>query len=174
LIPSINFNDWRQCAELRLLAARARQGDFQANDELNRWRERVEALKMEYHHQSALTTLGIVLLRAGRVEDARELESSVVVDNTFYWELAAAHARAGKFDQALLELGEWRAGEDRQLNGYVQAIAEWSPAYEAAFPESTTAVLQAALKVAGWISLEWEEISKLISRASSAEPAPVR
>jgi hypothetical protein len=124
----------------------------------------VENLQDEWERGRVLLVLAEALAKVERLEEAEKavlLIQNPIQRSGSLADLAAAYARAHRFSDALTALGT------RELEYFLQSLAEWAEAFEQVEPGMSVAVLREASEVAGWVRPEWRQIHELLRTMES-------
>lgn len=160
LARSIKDGKHRAEAICLLAACLARVGDSRADAIFDAAETEALSLPIDLFRAPVLRNLVAEMVQAGRFDKARRVIRTIQ-DNKHraeaLYNLAAALAQAGSFAEALTALGPC------ELDKFLQALAEWAPAFEQIEPGLSVAVLQEATSVAGWVRPDWHKVHELLS-----------
>jgi hypothetical protein len=127
-------------------------------------REVALAIEGDWLRAWALEQLARNLSLAGRYKEAREVALSIEGD----WRHpeatpilpiieAEARAQARRFGDALTSLGP------RELDRFLQTLAQWAPFFEQIKPRLSIDVLTEGIRIAGWVRVDWRKTHELLS-----------
>jgi len=108
--------------------------------------------------------LSSALARAGYFDDAKKAFFAIALRernfprSLYLPNLAIEFAKSQRFCEAFTLLDQ----SEGDLDQFLQSLAEWSPAFERAGPGLAITILREALRIAGWICPDWQEIYDLI------------
>ncbi len=121
-------------------------------------------LQDDWERGRVLLVLAEALAKGERLEEAKKaalLIQAPLQRSEALTDLAAAYARAHQFSEALTALGT------RELDDFLQSLAEWAEAFEQVEPAFSVAVLREASEVAGWVRPDWWQIHELLRTVDS-------
>ncbi|MBD2103169.1 NB-ARC domain-containing protein [Leptolyngbya sp. FACHB-261] len=165
---------------------------------LRQAQEVAQSIEESYRREDAFSELATALSQAGQFNQAQEVAQGIEDSHSreeAFRDLAKALAQVGQFRQAQevavgIEDSDWRAGAFRELaqslattmkfvdafptlrlrelSELLSALAKWVSAFEKVEPRLSAKVLREAVRIAGWVSPNWQKIHELLNPASDA------
>jgi len=123
------------------------------------------AVKSYGRRKSAVWTFAAALSQAGHFDLAKKEVQALIDDNLHRREglsgLAAPMANIGRFAEAFTTLGLQR------LDNFLYDLTEWASAFEKVQPRLSLEVMREAVRIAGWVRPQWQDISQLFPDITS-------